>query len=234
MTEKKKKIFFNLNPKDDWLHFTALRLCSEGARGLWMDMECLMYGASDYGYLLLNDEPATDDQIAILTGIPLERLTGYMAELEKNGVLLRNSKRIIYSRRLIEQQKKSATAKRNGKNGGNPSLGKDKENPASDNPQDKPPDNLKNKSKSFIKEKNNTKKEKIAETGELWFHGKHIRLGRADYDRWLELSGMENDAFWKLLGGRDSFYVDHPHVSGNWYAATEEYIEKIGLNRGEQ
>lgn len=230
MTDAKKKNFFNLNPSTDWLRHTGLRLCSDGARAAWMDLECLMHEASDYGYLVINDEPATDEQLSILTGMPLERLQGYMAELEKNGVLLRNRNRVIYSRRLIDKQKKSATATKNGNKGGNPNLGNYRDNSEPDNPRDNPRDNLKSESKKVIKEKKQVKKESPPEEGGLWFEGQHIRLGRGEYDRLRAMSGMEDGAFWRLLIGRDEFYQRTPQQAVKWYQQTIEYIEN---NRAE-
>ncbi|MEJ0094534.1 MAG: hypothetical protein WDN46_14195 [Methylocella sp.] len=55
-----------------------------------------------------------------------------LLELERNGVFSRDRKGVIYSRRIVRDEKKSSLARKNGKNGGNPSLSKQKEIPASD------------------------------------------------------------------------------------------------------
>lgn len=40
----------------DWLRSTDLRSCSVGARGLWIDMICLMHEGTPYGHLKVNQK----------------------------------------------------------------------------------------------------------------------------------------------------------------------------------
>ena len=50
-----KRPSFQFYPSD-WLRDTALRSCSMGARGLWMDMICYMHEGNPYGYLKVGDK----------------------------------------------------------------------------------------------------------------------------------------------------------------------------------
>ena len=237
----KKKIFFNLQPKSDWLHHPQIRLCSLEARAVWIDMECLMFEATDkYGHLMLNGQPAAHHHLAVLTGTPADTIARCLAEMVQAGVAGENRHGVIYSRRLLELQSKSERARKNGKNGGNPSLRKDKEKSGSDNLQVKPevddPDKLR-KMKSEIKEKNTKKRKNDADTpapaNDQWFCGEVIRLGREEYERLRDRAGMTDAAFWDALKGRDQFTHQRPYLAGKWRVALEDWVEKLAT-RGTQ
>ncbi|TGY87342.1 hypothetical protein E5163_14840 [Marinicauda algicola] len=124
----------------DWRADPKLRMCSLQARGLWIEMLALMHEASPYGHLLVNGRRPTDAQLAVLAGAPSDQITDLLGELEAAGVFSRTREGVIYSRRMTRDEKKSATARKNGQKGGNPSVGRKKENPPLDNPPDNPPD----------------------------------------------------------------------------------------------
>ena len=126
------KFFWN-----DWDRDSGLRLCSFAAQGLWMRLLC-MAGRSD-GKVLLNGEPPTADQLGRLYGENPENISAWMGELENNFVFSKNKNGIIFSRRMIKDQKKIKIARENGKSGGNPSLGKQKQIPPLVNPPDNHP-----------------------------------------------------------------------------------------------
>jgi hypothetical protein len=121
----------------DWRADPALRMCSAAARGVWIDLICLMHEATPYGHLLVNGRCPTDAQVAVLTGTPPDQLTQCLRELEDAGVFSRTKDGTIYSRKLTRMAKKAATARNNGRKGGNPSLEKQRGNPPLDNPADK-------------------------------------------------------------------------------------------------
>ena len=118
----------------DWRADPRLRMCSLAARGLWMEMLALMHEAEQYGHLLVSGLAPTDAQLAVLAGAPSDQIPGLLGELESAGVFSRTRKGVIYSRRMTRDAKKAATARENGKNGGNPTLGKETSNRTSDNP----------------------------------------------------------------------------------------------------
>lgn len=117
----------------DWRADPRLRMCSLTARGLWIEMLTVMHEAVPYGHLLVSGRPLTDAQLAALAGAPTDQVSDAVGELEAAGVFSRTREGVIYSRRMTRDAKKSAIARKNGKNGGNPSLSKTKENAASDN-----------------------------------------------------------------------------------------------------
>lgn len=112
----------------DWRSDPRLKMCSPAARGVWIEMICLMHEATPYGHLLIHGQTPNEGQLASLTGIPSAELPDLVAELERMGVFSRTKEGVIYSRKLVRMASKSAVARKNGKRGGNPSLGKREEN----------------------------------------------------------------------------------------------------------
>lgn len=121
----------------DWRSDPRLKMCSMAARGLWIEMICLMHEATPYGHLLVSGQCPTDAQLAVLVGAPPEQITALLGELESAGVFSRTREGVIYSRKLSRMAKKAATARNNGRKGGNPTLCNKGNNPPSDNPPDK-------------------------------------------------------------------------------------------------
>lgn len=119
----------------DWRNDPALKMCSMAARGLWIELICLMHQATPYGHLLVNGKTPTDAQVAVLVGAPPDQIATLLGELESAGIFSRTRNGTIYSRKLTRMAKKVATARNNGLKGGNPNLSKEKEKPPSDNPE---------------------------------------------------------------------------------------------------
>lgn len=107
----------------DWQSDPRLRMCGPAARGLWIEMLCVMHDAKPYGHLLVNGEAPTDSQLAVLTGILPSQLPDLLGELGKAGVFSKTAKGVIFSRRLVRDEKRSRIASTNGSAGGNPTLG---------------------------------------------------------------------------------------------------------------
>ncbi|MBL3563486.1 DUF4111 domain-containing protein [Rhodovulum sulfidophilum] len=112
-------------------------MCGLAARGLWVEMICLMHEATPYGHLRVNGQSPTDAQLGVLVGAAPDQITAMLGELEAAGVFSRTRAGVIYSRKLTRMAKKAATARNNGRRGGNPTLSKGKGNPVTDNPPDK-------------------------------------------------------------------------------------------------
>jgi hypothetical protein len=92
----------------DWLSDEALRSCSVEARGLWVDMICLMAKSDIHGHLLIGGKPARAEQIARIVGLLPQRAMELMDELNASGVFSFHQETII-SRRMVkdEQLRKS-------------------------------------------------------------------------------------------------------------------------------
>ena len=124
----------------DWRADEKLRLCSLAARGLWIEMLAIMHRSERYGQLLIGGRVPTDAQLAVQVGASPDQVPILMAELEEAGVFSRATSGAIYSRRMTRDHKKAETARKNGKKGGNPSLGNKTGKSGWDNQQDNPPD----------------------------------------------------------------------------------------------
>lgn len=102
-----KRPSFQFYP-EAWLADIALRAASSGARGLWIDMICLMHQGTPYGHLRLRNsnggffEP-THDELAKMTGNTLEDVDRWIAELDRIGVLGRK-KTTIFSKKMVRDE----------------------------------------------------------------------------------------------------------------------------------
>jgi hypothetical protein len=100
----------------DWENDPALRLCSFAAQGLWMRMLCIAARHDPIGYVAVAGQPLELPGLIRLTGGTESELATLLGELDRNGVFSRDGKGRIYSRRMIRDAKKAATARRNGRN----------------------------------------------------------------------------------------------------------------------
>jgi hypothetical protein len=115
-----KRPSFQFYPSD-WLRDTALRSCSTGARGLWIDMICFMHEGSPYGYLKVADKVILPPNLARMVGETLEVVEGWLNELHEAGVYdIDNG--AIFSRRMIRDEELRQKRAEGGKLGGNPNL----------------------------------------------------------------------------------------------------------------
>lgn len=126
----------------DWRADEKLRLCGLAARGLWIEMLALMHRSERYGQLLIGGRVPTNAQLAVQVGALPDEVTALLAELSDAGVFSRAASGAIYSRRMTRDHKKAEIARKNGKKGGNPSLGKQTGKPGWDKPRLSHPLNL--------------------------------------------------------------------------------------------
>jgi len=102
----------------DWLKDPELRFCSIFARGLLVDLLCFMFESKERGYLIWPDgSPRSNEDIAaaVSGGDRSDKVKG-IEELEKKGVLSRDSRGVLYSRRMarlgeISQMRSEAGSK---------------------------------------------------------------------------------------------------------------------------
>jgi hypothetical protein len=115
-----KRPSFQFYPSD-WLRDTALRSCSTGARGLWIDMICFMHEGSPYGYLKVADKVILPTNLARMVGESIEVVADWLIELQEAGVYdIDNG--AIFSRRMIRDEELRKKRAEGGKLGGNPNL----------------------------------------------------------------------------------------------------------------
>ena len=102
----------------DWLKDPELRFCSIFARGLLVDLLCFMFESKERGYLIWPDgSPRSNEDIAdAVSGGDRSEKVKAIEELERKGVLSRDSKGVLYSRRMarlgeISQMRSEAGSK---------------------------------------------------------------------------------------------------------------------------
>jgi hypothetical protein len=115
-----KRPSFQFYPSD-WLRDTALRSCSTGARGLWIDMICFMHEGTPYGYLKVADKVILPSNLARMVGESVEIVADWLLELQEAGVYDVDNG-AIFSRRMIRDEELRQKRAEGGKLGGNPNL----------------------------------------------------------------------------------------------------------------
>jgi hypothetical protein len=119
----------------DWRANSELRMCGAAARGVWMEMLCIMHEAEPRGSLLIQGRQVTAKQLSSLSGLPLDEVEKALAELAENHVFGMKKNGVLFSRRMEKEEEKARKNRENGKMGGNPSLYKETEKQQSVNPQ---------------------------------------------------------------------------------------------------
>lgn len=122
---------------DKWQSDKSLRLCSIGARGLWIELMGVMHSCEPYGHLTdVDGSPMPDGDAAKLCGVERAEYRRLLAELERRGVPSRTDAGVLYSRRMVRDEayrnaraadgrdgaKFGALGKEFGKLGGRPRL----------------------------------------------------------------------------------------------------------------
>ena len=229
----------------DWRADQALRVCSIAARGLWVECLCIMHEAEPYGHLVINGRPVTDTQLSALTGTPVDQLAALLSELEDGGVFSRNSGGVIYSRRMTRDEKKARTARKNGQNGGNPTLCKIKRKQPSDKGTLKPrvkgwvkaqsPDSRVSESHSSSESRsppeesdtNVARQSGAPPRGDYRFRGRIIRLRADDYDRWREIYHAAFEDFDACLQSADDWIAKQPeNKRKGWFFVVSGMLRK--------
>lgn len=116
-----KRPSFQFYPAD-WLRDTALRSCSTGARGLWIDMICFMHEGNPYGHLKVGNKVILPFNLAGMVGATLEDVKGWLEELHQAGVYELGEGGEIYSKRMVRDESLRNKRAEGGKLGGNPAL----------------------------------------------------------------------------------------------------------------
>lgn len=106
----------------DWMKDPNLRGVSLAAKGLWIEMLCLMHESDRRGYLQSNGKPIAQDRLARMTGSSSEEVSQCLEELENSGVFSRTKNGVIYSRRMKRDEETRQKSIINGRLGGNPAL----------------------------------------------------------------------------------------------------------------
>ena len=120
----------------DWQSDPLLGACSLASRGFWIECMCLMHEAEPYGHLLINGTKPDSKVLATLCKTSLKTARKCLQELSDRGVFGTTEEGVIFSRRMVKDKEKSASAAERGRKGGNPKLLKEVN--LNDNLEDKP------------------------------------------------------------------------------------------------
>lgn len=112
----------------DWRSDPALRTCSLAARGLWIDMLCLMHEATNRGDLAVRDRTLDSRQLAALVGTSQQECEKLLEELRDAGVFSVRRNGVIYSRKMEKEALNSSKKADNGKLGAAARYGKQSDN----------------------------------------------------------------------------------------------------------
>jgi hypothetical protein len=150
-----KRPAFQFYPSD-WLRDTALRTCSTGARGLWIDMICFMHQGTPYGHLKVGDKVIHAENLARMVGETFDQVKGWLDELAEAKVFDLTDDGVICSRRMIRDEEVRNARAEGGKKGGNPALmgSKDGQKVNQEDKQNPTPSSSSSSSSSFIEEAN--------------------------------------------------------------------------------
>lgn len=172
-----KRPAFQFYPAD-WRKDVELRSCSLAARGLWIDLLCIAHECEPYGHLTVNGKAMNAAQIAGQVGLTKQQCVLLLQELTDNGVARATPEGIIFSKRMVDDERLRNIRAEAGKLGGNPALvgKKDKQTPTTKVNQSPTPSS--SSSSSNLSEANASAAGAAAELtkAELWEAGKSLLL----------------------------------------------------------
>lgn len=91
----------------DWESDKNLAQCSLAAQGLWMRILCICAKSSPRGYLTIADQPLDVSRLAFTVGKPETEVAAALDELGHWKVFSRDRRGRIYSRRMVNDDKRS-------------------------------------------------------------------------------------------------------------------------------
>lgn len=87
-----------------WRNEHGLRLCCAAARGVWVELICLMHEAEPYGHLVVNGRQPRDRELSVLTGLQIAEIISGIEELEEHQVFSRTEDGTIFSRGMVKDE----------------------------------------------------------------------------------------------------------------------------------
>lgn len=114
---------------EDWRKDPSLACVSHAAKGLWIDMLCLMFESDRRGYLQINGKAPTNEQLAKMVRCSPDELAQWLVELKAASVFSQTGSGILFSRRMVRDEDMRKKRRLSGKMGGNPNFFMGKTNP---------------------------------------------------------------------------------------------------------
>lgn len=198
----------------DYLGDSKLLMCSLAAQGLWIRLLCKMHENNPRGYLSHANRPLTIAQTAAIAGSDESTVAALLAELETSDVFSRNRSQIIYSRRMVEDEKRSKMGRKH----------VSKRYAQHTETKEEIPQPTRSATTPDTRSQN-----KIDKGNPLIFEGTVIRLNKKDFDAWLERYGGTEEQFFDWLSNRDDWFADKatPQARKNWFHSTSAAVGKL-------
>src|ERR1700737_2903416 len=114
ISRQRKRPAFQFYP-GDWRRDFGLQACSVAARGLWIDMMCLMHEGEPYGHLRIGMKAISVELLARIVGETPDLVRQLMTELEEAGVFSRRADGTVFSRRMVRDERIRETRAEGGK-----------------------------------------------------------------------------------------------------------------------
>lgn len=106
----------------DWMKDANLRRCTHAAKGVWIDILCLMFDSEERGVLVSRRRAWDDDEIVLAVGGDSAVVRAGLEELTSKGVAARRKDGALYSKRMVDDEDKRRKDRVNGSKGGNKDL----------------------------------------------------------------------------------------------------------------
>lgn len=98
-----KRPAFQFYPSD-WRKESGLKFCSLAAKGLWIEMLCIMHEGEPYGHLVYAGRSINGDMLAKLIGESPAPVKRSLKELADNNVFSTTDDGTIFSRRMVRDE----------------------------------------------------------------------------------------------------------------------------------
>ena len=142
----------------DWLTDPSLRLCSPETRGVWIDILCWMWLSSEVGFMMVNGNNLTPNQIQKYLGMDSKKWSRIWSELTGFGIIRQDPSGRFYSKRMVEDERIREIRKACGIMGGNPTIKKNSKDLVNQKSNQNPTPSSSSSSSSSINKKNIIKK----------------------------------------------------------------------------
>lgn len=103
---------------DDWIAEPGLRLCSLEAKGLWIELLCIMFRLEKRGFLSINNKQITSKMLSKMLAESEDNIIKSLQELKENDVYSTLDDGTIYSRRMARNWHISKVRSEAGSKGG--------------------------------------------------------------------------------------------------------------------
>ena len=191
---KTKSPSFQFFPAD-WLNDIKLKACSLSAKGLLIDLMCLMHQSKKYGYLVLNGTKSelklNENVLKKILNVNKKSLHFALKELLDLGVLKTDENENIFCKRMVQDEYIRNIRREAGSKGGNPILLTGQSNPyyldkQNDKHLDKQRDNQKGKQKITPSSSSSSSSKEIYKESLIVDYQNHLKKTKPKLQSWYQ------------------------------------------------